>query len=175
MSAIISACGMFRYRLERAVILRKLAIEPAHPMALRRVAFYGVNGSTAGPTINDRTVGKWIGFCQQWDVSDFIVGNVFGYRSKNVHDLGQVSDPIGPENDAHLAKIIEDADVHIPCWGSREKVPRQLRYRFDLVLDMLHSSGKPVKCFGLTNAGDPLHPLYLPYSTELRDFPRSAP
>jgi hypothetical protein len=33
--------------------------------------------------------------------------------------------------------------------------------------DQIFASGKPVKIFGLTKGGDPLHPLFLGYETPL--------
>ncbi|HBJ2425861.1 TPA: DUF1643 domain-containing protein, partial [Salmonella enterica] len=51
MSAIISKCGMYRYRLERDVQPEGLVF-----------GYFGVNGSTATATEDDHTVRKWIGF-----------------------------------------------------------------------------------------------------------------
>lgn len=160
-SAVISACGLYRHRLDRAVQERGIVI-----------AYYGVNGSTAGEVENDQTVKKWIGFTLRNGGRKFIVGNAFGYRSKDVEILAAVDDPIGPDNAAHLRGIIDEADLHVPCWGDRGKVPRRLRHRFDELESMLRRSGKPIKIFGLTKGGDPLHPLMLSYSTKLTDWLR---
>ncbi|MFM0058579.1 DUF1643 domain-containing protein [Paraburkholderia phytofirmans] len=160
-SAIISACGRYRYRLDRAVQDCGIVI-----------AYYGVNGSTAGETDNDQTVMKWIGFTQRNGGRKFIVGNAFGFRSKNVRLLATVDDPVGPDNAMHLQTIISEADLHVPCWGDRGKVPQRLRYRFDELETRLRQSGKPIKVFGLTKGGDPMHPLMLSYSTKLTDWIR---
>jgi hypothetical protein len=162
MSAIISECGTFRYRLEREVQLSGLVI-----------AYFGVNGSTAGAVENDHTVRKWIGFTRVNGGSRFIVGNAFGYRATDVNALAHAADPVGPENDSHLARIIADADLLVPCWGSRQKLPPRLRHRMDDLRDLLFASGKPVKIFGLSKSGDPLHPLMLGYNTPLIEWPRT--
>lgn len=159
MSAIITECGTFRYRLEREVQLTGIVI-----------AYFGVNGSTATATENDHTVRKWIGFTRVNGGRRFIVGNAFGYRATDVNALAHADDPVGPENDAHLAAIIADADLLVPCWGSRQKLPPRLRYRMDDLRDMLFTSGKPVKTFGFTKSGDPLHPLRLGYDTPLVEW-----
>jgi len=159
MSAVISACGLYRYRLDRPALPRGIVI-----------AYYGVNGSTAEHVKNDHTVSKWHGFTLLNKGSRFIVGNIFGYRSKDVKMLAMATDPVGPENDAYLAEIIAEADIHVPCWGPRSKVPAKLRYRYDVVEAMLVASGKPMKCFGLSKSGDPLHPLMLGYDTPLVDW-----
>ena len=54
--------------------------------------------------------------------------------------------------------------------SNRGKLPARLRPRLDELADMIFASKKPVKIFGLTRSGDPLHPLTLPYSTPLTDW-----
>lgn len=160
-SAVISACGLYRHRLDRVVQEHGIII-----------AYYGINGSTAGVIENDQTVMKWIGFTLRNGGRKFIVGNAFGYRSKDVKILSTVNDAVGPDNATHLRAIISEADLHVPCWGDRNKVPRHLRHHFDELEHMLRASGKPIKIFGLTNSGDPKHPLRLGYSTKLMDWIR---
>lgn len=161
MSAIISPCTLYRYRLEREVQQSGLVF-----------AYFGVNCSTADATENDQTVRKWMGFTKNNGGRRFIVGNAFAWRAKDVDELATASDPVGPANDVHLAAIIADADVLVPCWGSRNKIPPRLHQRLDDVRDMLFASGKPIKTLGFTQSGDPRHPLTLAYSTELADWGR---
>lgn len=156
MSAVLSPCGQYRYRLDR-----QLAMEgPVY-------AFFGINPSTADASEDDATVRKWIGFCKRWGASRFIVGNVFAYRATDVKKLAAINDPHGPDIGDHITAIIDEADILVPCWGNTTKVPPALQEFFDVLLDALVSSGKPVQCFGLTKAGDPLHPLMLGYDTPL--------
>lgn len=159
MSAVLSPCGLYRYRLERTVGMEG----PVY-------AFFGVNPSTADATINDQTVKKWIGFTKLWGGSRFIVGNVFAYRSKDVKALAGVEDPFGDDIGDHTTDIINEADILVPCWGNTEKVPPKLRFAFDVMLEALLSSGKPVRHFGLTKGGDPGHPQMLAYATPLQSF-----
>lgn len=134
------------------------------------IAFFGINPSTADASVDDATVRKWIGFCRRWGVSRFIVGNVFSYRSTDVKAIGKALFPQGPQHFAHLNQIIAEADVLVPCWGGRDKVPKHLREHLDLLLAWLHRSGKPVLHFGITDGGDPKHPLMLGYATQLTPF-----
>lgn len=157
MSAIISPCGKYRYRLERQIGMEG----PVY-------AFFGVNPSTADAYIDDATVRKWIGFCKRWGASRFIVGNVFAYRSTDVKALANVADAFGGDIGDHTTNIISEADILVPCWGNTGKVPPSLQFAFDVLMDALVSSGKPVRCFGLTKAGDPAHPLFLGYDTPLQ-------
>jgi hypothetical protein len=133
-------------------------------------AYFGINGSTATATEDDHTVRKWIGFTKINGGSRFIVGNAFAYRATDVSMLEKALDPVGPENDRYIQEIVAEADVLIPCWGSRTKIPPHLHARLDWLRDVLFSAGKPVKIFGLVNSGDPKHPLTLGYSTCLSDW-----
>src|SRR4051794_27288791 len=112
MSAILSPCGTYRYRLERDLGMEGPVF-----------AFFGVNPSTADATVDDATVRKWTGFVKRGGGSRFIVGNVFASRATDGRDLATADDPQGPENAEHLGRIVVDADVLVPCWGSRTKLP----------------------------------------------------
>ncbi len=156
MSAVISECGKYRYSLDRDV---------AETGAV--FAYFGVNCSTADASIDDQTVIKWIGFTKRNGGRRFIVGNPFAFRSTDVKNLATCPDPVGPDNQRHILEIIAAADVIVPCWGSRAKVPEKLRPHFDALKMLIFASGKPVKIFGLTKSGDPKHPLMLGYDTPL--------
>lgn len=158
-SAILSECGRYRYRLERTVA----AEGPVY-------AYFGVNPSTADASVDDATVRKWIGFTKAFGGRKFIVGNVFAYRATDVRQLSKVVDPKGVDTSDHIAQIINDADILVPCWGNATKAPPALRGAFGALLRVLTLAGKPVMHFGLTKAGDPKHPLMLGYSTHLQPW-----
>lgn len=163
MSAVLSPCGQYRYRLER---------ETRHPDREGRmvVVFIGVNPSTADAMADDATVRKWRGFSTRWGYTHFVVGNLFGYRATDVRALANVPDPVGPECDAHLLTMLRDADTVVPCWGDRGKLPKHLRARIDHVWNLIADSGAPVFALGMTKGGDPKHPLMLGYDTPLMDW-----
>lgn len=160
MSAIISTCGKYRYRLDRQLTMGDGPV----------YAFFGINPSTADASLDDATVRKWTGFCKRWGASRYIVGNVFAYRATDVKALATVEDAFGDDIGEHITDIIEESDILVPCWGNMSKVPPKLQWAFDVLMDALLSSGKPVRHFGLTKAGDPKHPLMLGYDTPLLDW-----
>ena len=162
-SAILSPCGQYRYRLDRNV-----------GMTGPVFAFFGVNPSTADAATDDATVRKWIGFTKTWGGSRFIVGNVFAFRATDVRALATADDPFGDDIGDHTTDIISEADILVPCWGNASKVPPKLQFAFDVLMDALVSSGKPVRTFGLTASGDPKHPLMLGYSTPLVPWAEAA-
>lgn len=159
MSAIISPCGTWRYSLGREV-------RESGPV----YGYFGVNGSTATADEDDHTVRKWIGFTRAFGGSRFIVGNPFAYRATDVRRLAETLDPVGPDNAQWLAALISEADILVPCWGNTAKVPKHLRFHFRRLERQIRAAGKPVRVFGLTKSGDPMHPLMLPYSTQLQPW-----
>ena len=161
MSAILSPCGLYRYRLERSVAMDG----PVY-------AFFGINPSTADAQLDDATVQKWVGFCKRWGASRFIVGNVWPLRAKDVRALATAPRwiGIGVENQRHILAMADEADVLVPCWGDRAKVPRAMHNEIDELLSLLRGTGKPVMHFGLTKGGDPKHPLMLGYDTQLTAY-----
>lgn len=156
MSAVISECGAYRYRLDRDVQPEGLVF-----------AYFGINPSTADHEIDDPTVKKWRGFSSRNGVRKFIVGNVFAFRSTKPKGLKLADDPFGPERDAYLSQIIAEADVLVPCWGNLDKMPKELRWAPTTLLNQLLATSKPVLHFGVTESGQPMHPLMLAYATPL--------
>lgn len=165
MSAVLSPCGTYRYRLERTVGMDG----PVY-------AFFGINPSTADAQLDDATVRKWIGFVKSWGGSRFLVGNVWPLRSKDVRHLASATRwlHIGRENEQHILAMASEADILVPCWGDRGKVPRAMHNEIDALMSLLLGTGKPVMHLGLTKGGDPKHPLMLGYDTPLQAWPRPA-
>jgi hypothetical protein len=159
MTAIVSSCGRYRYRLERDVQL-----------AGNTIAFFGINPSTADAETDDQTTRKLRGFAKLLGARRYLLGNVFAWRATEVRELERAIYPIGRDNPVELRNIICEADLLVACWGAKTKLPKDLRIYVDDVEAMLRESGKPLRVFGLTRGGDPLHPLTLGYSTQLVEW-----
>ena len=160
-SAVISPCGTWRYRLDRTVQPKGLVF-----------LFCGVNGSTATGEEEDQTTMKWRGFTLRNNGARYIAINPFAFRATDVRELATAVDPVGPDNTRYVVEALAEADIIVPCWGNRSKVPQQLRWRFDAMMQRFIKSGKPIKTFGLTQSDDPKHPLMLGYDTPLVDWAR---
>lgn len=135
-------------------------------------AFFGINPSTADANLDDATVRKWTGFCKRWGASRYVVGNAWPLRSTDVRRLASTTRwlDIGRENQRHILAMAAEADILVPCWGDRAKVPRAMHNELDELLSLLRGTGKPLRHFGLTKGGDPKHPLMLGYDTQLQEF-----
>lgn len=158
-SAVISDCELFRYRVDRYLSDAPLVF-----------AYFGVNPSTADGVSEDQTTHKWNHFTQTYGGGRWIAGNPMALRSTDVKGLVSAPDPVGPENFAYLAQIISEADILVPCWGNRSKVPPRLHCHIDALKEMIMTSGKTVAIFGLTKSGDPKHPLMLGHNTPLVEW-----
>ncbi|WP_257556495.1 DUF1643 domain-containing protein [Sphingobium sp. CFD-2] len=162
MGAIISECGKYRYRLERF----------ASPHATL-TAIIMVNPSTADATSDDATIRKLRGFGERNQWGHLVIGNLFAYRATDVRGLGDVADPVGPENDDHLIRILAECDQVICAWGPISKQPKMRRNRFWDVLGLIHGSGLDPLCIGEpAKCGHPKHPLMLPYSSPIQKWTR---
>lgn len=157
--AVISECGVYRYRLERDLGKGKGTI-----------AGIMVNPSTADASKDDATIRKWIGFATRLGYRRIIIGNKFAFRATDVRALKRAAGPVGTENDRHLRDILVEADAHVVAWGPLAKLPGHLRGRWRDVVAIAEDVGCDLTCFGTALDGQPLHPLMLGYSTELRPW-----
>lgn len=165
MTAVISPCGLYRYRLDR----------PLSSLTAGRgvVAFIMLNPSTADAEQDDPTIRRCLGFAWSLRAERLVVGNLFAFRATDPRKLttyAGCADPVGPDNDRHLAEIVAEADTVIAAWGSASKVHNLVKVRAPVVRSIVEAAGKPLHVLRLTRAtGAPEHPLYLP--GDLRPVP----
>jgi hypothetical protein len=161
-SAIISDCGLYRYRLDRGL---------ATGIPELTAAVIMVNPSTADADIDDHTIRKLYGFAERFGASRIIVGNLFAFRATDVSEVSLAADPVGPENDRHLADIFTESKMTILAWGASSKLPPRLRGRWRKVIGIAQGVGnKGFWCLGTAKDGHPLHPLTLGYDRPLIDW-----
>lgn len=147
--ADISACGRYRYWLER----RWSAESPA--------VFVMLNPSTADAKIDDPTIRRCVGFAKREGHGGLVVVNLFGWRSSDPRQLARADDPVGPRNpraigEALLLGAVTSGRV-ICAWGSNRMAEPQsaaLRRRAaDFNVNLM--------CLAQTKSGAPKHPLYI--------------
>ncbi len=161
MSAVFSSCRTWRYSLGREV----------DPLLGRgTLLLLGVNPSDADEETNDQTIRKDMGFCRVLGFARITKGNLFAYCSKDIRGLRDAADPIGPDNDEALRRLMGEADAVVACWGPTAKVPRALRGRWREVTAIAAEMGVALQCFGTAKDGQPLHTLTLSYRLPLRPW-----
>lgn len=120
------------------------------------------NPSTADGRVDDPTVRRCVGFARAAGCGGVLVVNLWGWRATDPRELDRVDDPVGPGNDAAIAEASTTGTGPVVLgWGARAE-----RSRVETVLRLLGE--RPLRCLGVTRAGHPRHPLYVPGSTRLR-------
>lgn len=163
MSAAFSMDRTHRYQLTRTII------QP-HGTTPYVIGFCGVNPSLAGDITNDQTIRKLIEFGRLDGATKIIVFNAFTIIATDVKELANATFPNDFAADEWVRSSIVACDAIVPMWGSRHKLPDRMRGRFAEVEGMMYKSRKPMRTFGITQRGDPMHPLMLGYRTPLVDY-----
>jgi hypothetical protein len=151
-SAVISACGKYRYSLTRG--------------GVERLLFVMLNPSTADASVDDATIRRCMGFAFREHYSGIEVMNLYAYRATDPRELRACLDPVGPDNDGHLIDTLSRHQLVVVAWGTHAK-----RSRVEAIRFLLEGSGVAVKCLGRTKDGHPKHPLYLRGDAPLERWP----
>lgn len=152
-SALLSADRAYRYWLTRAWR------DDAAAMVV-----VGLNPSRADEDADDHTVRRLMGFADREGCGSLTVVNLFALRSTDPAVLARVRDPIGPDNDTHLADALTSGALVLAAWGAGGA----LRGRGGAVTAMIRDLRVRAWCLGRTATGQPRHPLYLPRTTPLQ-------
>lgn len=153
--ATFSPCRTWRYRLER-----RWADGDA-------VGFILLNPSTADEHKDDPTIRRCIGYAKAWGFGGLVLGNIFALRSTDPAKLYTVDDPIGPDNNKWLRKIVGECATVVCGWGAHG----ECAFRGQEVLGLIRSMGRAPKALRVTKSGQPGHPLYLPSSLVPQELP----
>ena len=153
-----------RRRLERHLFrLRALSL-PADPdlgsWRRPKALFVMLNPSTATEVQNDPTVERCERRARALGFGAFRVTNIFAFRATDPRVMRAPDDPVGPGNDAAIADSAGWADRIICAWGTHGAHLD----RGAVVETLLRGTGQPLFHLGLSQAGHPTHPLYIPYS-----------
>jgi hypothetical protein len=136
----------------------------------RTALFIMLNPSTADEFVLDHTVTKCTVFTKRWGCNTTRVVNIFPVRSTDPYAMKRLPDPFYGDKVRADAVIVEEArtaDLVICAWG----IHGAHRGRSTEVRRLLAGAGVRPMCFGLTQRGEPFHPLMLPYGLQLQPFP----
>ncbi|MEY4304082.1 MAG: hypothetical protein RIT52_257 [Pseudomonadota bacterium] len=148
--AVYSACETYRYALTREWA------------AGSRLLWVMLNPSTASESTNDPTVERCERRARALGFGGFRVVNLFALRATDPRALRAAADPVGPDNDTALSDGVIWADAVLCGWGGHGA----LHGRDRTVCTQLQQAGKPLWHLGLTQAGQPKHPLYIGYAVQ---------
>lgn len=182
--AIVSGCGKYRYRLWRewrlgnspqwdmwtdddgAPIVDGAGQQLGEPLS---ALFIMLNPSTANGDQDDPTIRRCVAFAKAWGFDRMEVVNLFAWRATDPRDILAMTakgDPIGPDNQHHVDRALNDAGLVICAWGANGGHIGQDETMLGWIEENIREH-QP-HALRLTKAGHPAHPLYLPAT--LRPF-----
>ncbi|MEO9896489.1 MAG: DUF1643 domain-containing protein [Paracoccaceae bacterium] len=147
-TAVYSDCEKYRYSLTRV-----------WDNSGTRVNFVMLNPSTATEVQNDPTVERCERRARTLGYGSFAVTNIFAWRDTDPKAMRAAPDPIGPANDETIQERAQWAHDVIAAWGTHG----EYLARGEAVAKLLAQCDRPLFHLGLSKAGHPRHPLYLPY------------
>lgn len=150
--AEFSPCGQYRYRLWRRW--------GDGPTAL----WLMLNPSTADDAVNDATVERCQRRAQLAGYGRLLVANIFALRSTDPAALYAHPDPVGPDNDRAIARMVREADLIICGWGNHGAHLE----RGQQVMASLRKFGHELHALKMTGQDQPGHPLYIGYNVRPR-------
>lgn len=148
-TAVYSDCECYRYSLTRIW-------NPAG----EKVMFVMLNPSKATEVQNDPTIERCERRARALGFGAFRATNIFAFRATDPRDMRAAADPEGPQNMAILREGLDWADQVICAWGTHGAHLDQ----GPIVAARLRATGQPLYHLGLSKAGHPRHPLYIPYT-----------
>ncbi len=150
-TAVYSDCERYRYSLTRV-----------WDTSGRRVMFTMLNPSTATEVQNDPTVERCERRARALGFGAFQVTNIFAWRDTDPKKMRAADEPVGVANDQAILDGAAWADQVIAAWGTHGAHLD----RGPAVEQLLKTTGQTVYHLGLSKAGHPKHPLYLPYTQQ---------
>lgn len=149
-SAIISDCGRYRYELRRVW-------DDALPPYVSGM----LNPSTADHEKDDRTIVRNWRRAESMGCGSLIVWNLGAGRATRPSDWMVMSDPIGPENDVHIRRILFECrqrnGIATVGWGAHGSFMGRDHVATKIAIE----TGLAFRCLGTTKDGQPKHPLYV--------------
>lgn len=153
--AVLSHDRRYRYTLTRVW-------EPQG----KRIAYIGLNPSTADERQLDPTLRRCLRFAYDWGFGRFVMVNLFAFRATDPIVMKRALDPVGPDNNTHTGLVCQSVDLVVACWGTHGAFMK----RDQEVRRMLRKLGVPLHYLKLSKHGHPGHPLYLSSETKPKEW-----
>ncbi len=160
---IFSEDRKYRYTLRREI----------NALGEGTCGFVMLNPSTADEEKNDPTIRRTIGFARSWGYARLEILNLFALRSTDPSVLKDCDDPIGTLNDYYIALVVATCDRVVVAWGAHGALNDRGATVAALIAECKQPFYlvSPLSPTGLTQGGQPSHPLYLAKDTPLAAFP----
>jgi hypothetical protein len=134
--------------------------------------FVMLNPSTADAFVEDPTIRRCLGFARRWGCGGLVVVNLFALRATDPKVMLSHAEPVGARNDDVIRAV---AGMNVKVWVAAWGRPGTHCGRAVQVRELLAARGVQLQHLGLTDGGQPRHPLYLAAGTPLTPVPAPAP
>ena len=155
--AVFSEDRKYRYALWRRFT----------PTGMRFMNALMLNPSTADEYQNDPTVHRCLTRAAAKGYDGLIVTNMYALRSTDPKVLKENPEPRGAWNGIYILAAAQLSEIILCGWGNHaeeEWVERTL----DMLADCKQT--EKLRCLGRNQSGMAAHPLYFPYSAELKPY-----
>ena len=113
---------------------------------------------------------RCLAFARREGRGGLVTVNLFALRSPDPPELRRHPAPVGERNDQFiLGYCTLRGALVVAAWGVHGALHGRDRY----VIGLLRDYEVPLWCLGVTKAGHPRHPLYVPADTPLVPYPPS--
>jgi hypothetical protein len=158
----MTPAGLYRYHLDRL-------LPPTR--AVNILGWIMLNPSTADVDRDDPTIRRVFAFSRSWGASGLRVANLYPLRATDPAALWAAPEAqrLGDPDlaDAAITELCRTSAAVVLGWGSHgSRCPDRVR----LVLELARATEVPLLHLGLTQGGQPRHPLYVKGSTPLVPF-----
>lgn len=152
-SAVFSPCRRYRYRLSRSW---------SSSLPVLGVVMLQPDDHT-----DNRTLRKISDFAEGWGYGGIDVCNLYGLQSRDPATIRTHAEPVGANNDVHLAQLGQQRDLIVLAWGEMAD-HRRAAHVTQLLLRDCRPRAASLAVLGWTYDGQPAHPRDLPKSTALQ-------
>ncbi len=130
-----------------------------------KVAFVGLNPSTANETEDDPTIRKVIGFAKEWGYGGFYMLNLFSRITPYSNELPHIQ-LLDKSSDYFLKTFADNSEKIVYCWGKFTIAEARAKEVMNLL--------GPGWALAINQDGSPRHPLYVPKNTKLIPYGQTA-
>lgn len=151
--AVVSPCQRYRYRAVR--------VWDASLPTLGVVGHHIVAGGLRG---NDADLRRISVFARAWGYGGVDLGHLYGLVAAHSEGSGPRIDPIGADNDAHLASLCHDNDLTVLAWG-HDADPARAHAVAELLWHVTAGHGGSLAVLGWDESGQPCTAHEVPKAT----------
>lgn len=150
--AHLSDCNQYRYTLSRTW------------SSETSLLFIMLNPSTADALKDDATIRRCMAFAFSNGFGGISVVNLFALRTPSPRVLkASTIDPIGPENDHWIEKMMSTHKDVVAAWGNHGNFLNRSTTIRDRYQNLM--------CLSINGSGEPKHPLYISGKAKLTPYP----